>query len=281
MNKNQWQAFCNFRKEFKLQCESWSALAPDLKPLQKQAASNDTPDYEVETPVVYNLDLDKFTQDSDIRLIVTGDNPGKNEQLAANRRYLVGQAGKIAEGFFRRNKELGIDFRKNVLILNKTPVHTAKTAHLRCLVRSGDDRILKLIEQSQIWMAKKTAQLHQALFENLEPGTPKLCRVQLWLVGYAELKGNGIFLPYKNALFSSYKEHAEVWHAVRVYQHFSMNRFSIDLNSLNGSQHPGTNGENRSFQTEKLDLSEADTTPSMYEKLQTLGAKHRTEIFGN
>ena len=60
--------------------------------------------------------MDRLTPDDEIKLIVIGDNPGKDEQLTKNQRYLVGQAGKIADGFFKRNPELGIDFRKNVVI---------------------------------------------------------------------------------------------------------------------------------------------------------------------
>ena len=105
-----------------------------------------TPAYPFETTVVYNRSLDDVTKDDDIKLIVIGDNPGKDEQLAKNNRYLVGQAGKIAEGYFRRNPELGIDFRRNVIILNKTPVHSAKTAQLKTIAKQGGKKIADLIE---------------------------------------------------------------------------------------------------------------------------------------
>ena len=71
----------------------------------------------------------------------------------------MGQSGKIAEGFFRKNPELQTDFRKNVIILNKTPVHTAKTKHLNEL--SKNETAKKIILESQIWMAQKTAELHK------------------------------------------------------------------------------------------------------------------------
>lgn len=134
MTHDQFAAFSAFRDKFRAQVAAWSAdagLMEALASLQKQAADADgVPAYPLETPIVYNTALDAITEDDDIRLIVIGDNPGKSEQLATNRKYLVGQAGKIAEGFFRRNPELGIDFRKNAIILNKTPLHTAKTREL-------------------------------------------------------------------------------------------------------------------------------------------------------
>lgn len=134
MTHDQFTAFSAFRDKFRAQVAAWSAdarLMETLALLQKQAADADgVPAYPLETPIVYNTALDAITEDDDIRLIVIGDNPGKSEQLATNRKYLVGQAGKIAEGFFRRNPELGIDFRRNAIILNKTPLHTAKTREL-------------------------------------------------------------------------------------------------------------------------------------------------------
>ena len=268
MTASQWKSFSEFRSEFKTQCEIWNKkYSAALAPLQRAASFSDTPDYPLETAVVYNKALDDITQESDIRLIVIGDNPGKDEQLAKNNRYLVGQSGKIAEGFFRRNPELGTDFRKNVIILNKTPVHTAKTNHLRSVCKNGGTEIEQLVLDSQLWMAQKTAKLHQSLCN----GT---ALPELWLVGYAELKGKGIFLPYRDELKKMYEvkntsanrasaqtnsvnQIKAAWNSVFVYQHFSMNRFLIDLTSFR-AEHT------------KLNLAES---------LHQLGSQHRTEIF--
>ena len=194
MNKNQWNAFCKFRTEFKEKCTEWNKFDAILLPLQKEAAQKDTPAYPVENPVVYNTSLDEITENDEIKLIVIGDNPGKNEQLEKNKKYLVGMAGKIADGFFKRNPELQIDFRKNVIILNKTPVHTAKTSHLKYLTKNGTKEIQHLIQQSQIWMAEKTAQLHKELLAAGMDGIGNTQNpMELWLVGYAELKNNGLY----------------------------------------------------------------------------------------
>lgn len=263
MTTEQWKAFSQFRSDFKQQCETWSKLSAELYPLQLNAASKDTPPYPQETAVVYNQALDDLTQTDDIHLIVIGDNPGKEEQLAAKRRYLVGQSGRIAEGFFRRNPELNTGFRKNVIILNKTPVHTAKTSHLHYLMTNGSPEVKTLIIESQKWMAEATAKLHQALVKNGG-------KTELWLVGYAELKGEkGLFIQYRNCLKENYlsavnspetkvSELVPEWNSVYVYQHFSMNRFLVDLKNF------------RSTHTE-LSLTDA---------LVQLGHLHRDEIFG-
>lgn len=262
MTEAQFNAIKNFREEYKAKCIEWSAFCAELVPLQKSASQKDTPPYPVQTPVVYNRALDEITRGDEIRLIVIGDNPGKDEQLEKNNRYLVGQSGKIATGFFRKNPALGIQFRENAIILNKTPIHTAKTSHLKFLAKNSE-RIARLILESQIWLARKTAQLHKALSTKKKP-------CELWLVGYAELKQKGIFVPYRDALFQEYRskenctaESYETWERVFVYQHFSMNRFLIDLKEFSTAQNCAAFNES-----------------TLKKNLEALGAKHRHEIFG-
>lgn len=231
MTSLQWECFCNFKKEFKEKVDLWKSQAPELADLQKAAVEKaGAPLYPFETSVVYNKALDDVTENDDIKLIVIGDNPGKDEQLSKNNRYLVGQAGKIAEGYFRRNQELSIDFRKNVIILNKTPIHSGKTAQLKTIASAGGEKIKRLIEESQIWMAERTAQLHIELSKFAENNN---MLPEIWLVGYSELKNKGIFRKYgeclKNYYFNNSLDCSEFWENVFVFQHFSMNRFSIDL----------------------------------------------------
>nr|MCR5319560.1 hypothetical protein [Treponema sp.] len=84
---------------------------------------------------------------------------------------------------------------------------------------------------------------------------------QLWLVGYAELKKNGIFASYREELKQAYTlpdgKEDTAWKKVFVYQHFSMNRFLVDLNDFQ-KKNMGT------------DLPKA---------LEALGHLHRDEIF--
>lgn len=261
MTDNQWKIFCDFKNDLKKMVTKWQEQFPNLKNLQKQAAIiAKTPDYPFETPIVYNLALEEISKNDEIKLIVIGDNPGKDEQLAKNNKYLVGQAGKIAEGFFNRNENLGIDFRKNVIILNKTPIHSAKTSQLKTIARLGGEKISEFIKESQIWMAKRTAQLHiemnnQILQEN---------QTELWLVGYSELKEKGLFLNYRDELKKYYSvddKSKSNWQKVFVFQHFSMNRFTIDL---------------KNYIEKKIDNCKIDR-----EILHELGQIHRTEIFGD
>lgn len=261
MTDNQWKIFCDFKNDLKKMVTKWQEQFPNLKDLQKQAAIiAKTPDYPFETPIVYNLALEEISKNDEIKLIVIGDNPGKDEQLAKNNKYLVGQAGKIAEGFFNRNENLGIDFRKNVIILNKTPIHSAKTSQLKTIARLGGEKISEFIKESQIWMAKRTAQLHiemnnQILQEN---------QTELWLVGYSELKEKGLFLNYRDELKKYYSvddKSKSNWQKVFVFQHFSMNRFTIDL---------------KNYIEKKIDNCKIDR-----EILHELGQIHRTEIFGD
>lgn len=248
MTQQQWNYFCDFKDQFKSQVEEWKKAAPELTDLQRQAALQaKTPEYPFETSVVYNRALDELTTEDEIKLIVIGDNPGKDEQLAKNNKYLVGQAGKIAEGYFRKNPELGVDFRKNVIILNKTPIHSAKTLQLNTIAKQGGEKIAALIKESQLWMAQKTAQLHAAL------GT------ELWLVGYSELKPRRIFCPYRDQLKASCSP--EAWARVYVFQHFSMNRFTIDLADFV-----------KAGKKEKAPLES---------NIHELGLLHRKEIFGD
>ena len=250
MTEQQWKDFCDFKDDLRRKIDEWKSVAPELSQLQKEAARlAKTPEYPFETTVVYNRALDDVTKDDEIKLIVIGDNPGKDEQLAKNNRYLVGQAGKIAEGYFRRNQELGIDFRRNVIILNKTPVHSAKTAQLKTIAKQGGRKISDLIEESQIWMAKRTAELHAAL------GT------ELWLVGYSELKPKGIFESYRDNLKLTCPDFA--WDKVFVFQHFSMNRFTIDLGDYINQK-----------------SAEAQKNATLESNIHELGVLHRKEIFG-
>lgn len=248
MTRAQWASFSEFKTSFLKQCELWLSDAGGnegwLSSLQRTAAVTDgTPSYPIETPVVYNRAIDDVGEQDSIRLIIVGDNPGKNEQLAQNSRYLVGQAGKLGAGFFRNYPELGIDFRKDVLILNKTPLHSAKTKQLSSIVRAGGEKATELFERSQKWMARETALL-QKTFD-----------CPLWLVGYGELRAKGLFSVYAQELAAQYSNTGSQA-SVYLYQHFSMNRFSIDFKKR------------------------YDSKKTVEKNLEDIGREHRMEILG-
>ena len=288
MTEKQWEVFCKFKEEFKRKVEEWKLAAPELTDLQRKAALDaKTPEYPFETSVVYNRDLDKLTKEDEIKLIVIGDNPGKDEQLAKNNRYLVGQAGKIADGFFKKNAELGVDFRKNVIILNKTPVHSAKTVQLKKMMQLGGAKIERLILESQVWMAEKTAQFYVEFFKAAEAQNlcgQKIITPELWLVGYSELKDKGFFSSYRNKLKETIckngTENSGAWDSVYVFQHFSMNRFTIDLREQTESLNADLIGRATAGENIGMAQNSCGDIYSLLQKIHFTGKKHKEEIFG-
>jgi hypothetical protein len=257
-----WRNCARILDEFEARVAAWSASAPWLAELLEELrVSLGHDDYRVETPIVFNEALRDLDASSEPAFILVADNPGKNEQLARNRRYLVGQSGKLAEGWFRR--ELGVDFRKEVIIINKTPIHTPRTAELRKLLtlagskpgskvssRSGgpDGRraaLASLLDESQRWMAGMARRLHEAI------GVP------LWISGYGELGPRGLFRPYSEALSSAYeKARVEERESVLLFRHFSMNQFAIEMKAKRNASRP------------------------LPEELSRIGAENRRRILG-
>jgi hypothetical protein len=217
MDAKTWRLFGAARNAFRETVEQLDRQLPGLGALQQKLADTRSgPAYVVETPVVYNKALDEVGPGDDIKLILVADNPGRREQAAENRRYLVGPSGKIAERFFREEPSLDIDFRKNVLILNKTPVHTPRTVELRDLCKLGGSALTEAVAQSQLAMARILRQFCRALDS-----------VPVWITGYSEMKRRGIFEVYTGAL--QREAAAGLYDRLFFYRHFSMNQFTIDL----------------------------------------------------
>ncbi|MDR2095630.1 MAG: uracil-DNA glycosylase family protein [Treponema sp.] len=230
MDSNAWRQFCMVREGFRKLTESLDRELPYLKTMQQEMVnlrSGSGSGYSIERPVVYNHALDEVRQDDDLKLILVADNPGRREQ--ENGHYLVGPSGKIAEKFFHDNPHLGIDFRKNVIILNKTPIHTPRTVELRTLGKIDTGGIDKAHSEafenaflrSQRAMAVLLLQLHTAL-----SGTP----VPVWIIGYSEMKKNGVFETYTKTLQDIYQNEPERKEEILLFRHFSMNQFKIDFN---------------------------------------------------
>jgi len=225
MTKTNWDKFIKAREEFRNITEILSSSLPALRGIQQRFINSRSDEknaaYKVETPVVYNTALDDITIDDEIKLVLVADNPGRREQVAENRRYLVGPSGKIAHKFFRDNPALGIDYQKNVIILNKTPIHSPRTAELRrlCLLeaeKSGNS-ISAALEESQKAMARLLLKFHE-IFD---------CPV--WITGYSEMKKSGIFQSYTESIKTLYEKNTERFEQLFIYRHFSMNQFTIDL----------------------------------------------------
>jgi hypothetical protein len=225
LNRGAWNKFEKARERFRVTTEELSRSLPGLKKLQQELAetraNGKNSSYVVETPVVYNSALDDVNIDDEIKLILVADNPGRREQASENRRYLVGPSGKIAKKFFIDNPQLGIDFTKNVIILNKTPIHTPRTNELRQLCKmetdGGGRSIAAALEESQRIMASLFLEFHTAL------------NCPVWIIGYCEMRKGGIFEVYTKKLKELYADNEERFKQLYFYRHFSMNQFTIDL----------------------------------------------------
>lgn len=247
MTEEQWEYFSGFRDRFRDKCSEilQKGVKLSLEKFQKKILDfGKTPYYPVENSVVYNRNLDKVKKESRINYILVGDNPGKNEQLEVNSSYLVGLSGKIGERFFKINPVLKSDFRENIIILNKTPVHTPKTKDLRDLIKLSNGELLPLLNESQLWMAEETFLLARKLD----------CPV--WIIGYSELGKKGVFSPYGEKLTELSGKDPNV--KVFLFQHFSMNRFTIDLNAY----------------------MKKNPCLSLPEALAALGTEHRRTVLG-
>jgi hypothetical protein len=224
LNSSQWNRFVKARERFREEVDGLTRSLPKLKSIQQKLADNraggKSSSYTVETPVVYNSALDDVTADDEIKLLLVADNPGRREQAAENRRYLGGPSGKIAKKFFLDNPALGKKKKKNVIILNKTPVHTPRTVELRELCRmeaQSGGAISAALEKSQKTMASLLLEFHEVL------DTP------VWVTGYSEMKKGGIFEVYTESLKELYCNRQERIKQIYFYRHFSMNQFTIDL----------------------------------------------------
>jgi hypothetical protein len=231
MRRTAYAALDAVRKEFRALVEAWNTQNPYLLEAQERVrAKRGYDDYRVETSVVYNRALDEIEPGSEIKVILVADNPGKKEQLADNNRYLVGQSGKLAEGWFKR--ELALDFRREVLILNKTPVHTPKTAELALLSRSAGpyrDRLEALLAGSQAAMADLAWRLYSALRAG-KSASGKGPWPILWISGVGELRKGGLFEVYRDGLGRRLaKANPSTLVGVWAFNHFSMNQFAIEV----------------------------------------------------
>ncbi|MDR2541891.1 MAG: hypothetical protein LBC80_00350 [Treponema sp.] len=221
MDYTAWNNFVKARESFRNTVEDLSLSLPNLKGIQQKFANSrgENCAYTVETPVVYNTALDDITNKDKVKLILVADNPGRREQAAENRRYLVGPSGKIAGKFFRDNPSLGIDFQKNVIILNKTPVHSPRTVELRelCRMETANGQLTAALENSQRTMAELLINFHETL------------ECPVWITGYSEMRKNGIFEVYTESLKKLYADKKDLYKQLFVFRHFSMNQFTIDL----------------------------------------------------
>ncbi len=223
MTHEQYTAFDTTRKNFSSYVETLNTRSPWLRELQEELRKTlGYEDYAIETPIVYNRALDEIGLQDQPQFIIVADNPGKNEQKEHNQRYLIGQSGKLAKSWFKN--ELNMDFYKTCLIINKTPIHTPKTAEisrLRALARAHSAKrgkeLDELLYESQRFMANLAFTLHSAL------------GCVAWVSGYGELKPGKIFSAWADETTRLYTGATDpLRESFWVFRHFSMNQFAIE-----------------------------------------------------
>ena len=107
-----------------------------------------------------------------------------------------------------------------------------------------------MIHESQKKCAGLIADLHAGLLKGAED-----YETEVWLVGYSELRKNGVFQDFKETFRNSYN--AQNWEHVMVFQHFSMNCFTKDLK----------------------EFTLRNPNVPLRESLSLIGRLHREEIF--
>ncbi|MCK5809360.1 hypothetical protein KAH37_10275 [bacterium] len=168
--------------------------------------------YPLEHTIVYNTDLDKISGEMDIKLIVVADNPGKDEQLDETQAYLVGKSGVVMKNFLLKHDIVHLP-EQQIIILNKTPIHTASTLLLKKLKQHK-----KLVEESQHYMAQLLYEIHT------------LFPVPVWIVGMSEIRRKGLFEPWLNEINRLYEPKSPLREKLLCFKHFAYGNFTKDIN---------------------------------------------------
>ncbi len=199
MTENQFLDFLNTKKTFKIGIENLNKSNPDLKKLLLEIQEKN---YGIVNPLVYNKKFDEVTCNYNIKYIWITDNPGVKENQ--QNRYGVGSSGNAGKNFMESHG-LVENFDHEVLILNKSPIHTRVTAKLAKLREKEP-----LYSDAQKLMAGLCYSLHS------------IFKCQVWILGTSNL--NKIFLPFKLEFQNLYKD-SHMMEQVFLYNHFSQGQF--------------------------------------------------------
>jgi hypothetical protein len=234
--------FTNLCDSFLKQINYWVSNNPSLIQFLSELHL-----YQIHHALVYNTDLDRLNPNN-IEYILVADNPGQAEQ--AVQRYLIGTAGKMARNVLAPLIE---DFSKNVLVLNKTPIHTKSTKDIARLRAPYGT----LLEDTQKYMAQLVFDFH------------KLLKCPVYIVGFSgcrsskgdwlHQKRNGSYpvshtLPYFFEELRKVYSGSDLLENLFLFKHFSYGNFTKDINAL------------------KLNLPLGD-------QLTIIGSHYRSELF--
>ncbi len=210
------RSYIQLIRTFEEQIDRWNDQHPKLiHEISHIAAAHKTA-YPLENPIVYNRALEKI---SSPRLIVVADNPGKDEQLNKNQKYLVGKSGVTMRNYLRNNS-IVLHPDSQVVILNKTPIHTPSTALLKHIV---EHRSL-LIETEQ-FMARLLKSMH-----DIFPALP------IWIIGMSEITAHGIFAPWRKKIIEMANNSPSFSKSLLCYKHFAYGNFSKEVSTLQKRQ---------------------------------------------
>ncbi|MCP1226107.1 hypothetical protein [Sebaldella sp. S0638] len=203
MTKKQFEQFCSFRDKFKKQIESWNKEYNKVLKEKIESLSG----YEITNSFIYNEKLDEINENDNMKYIWIQDNPGYNEML--QNRYAVGASGKAGQNFMK-SEGLVENFDKEVIVLNKSPVHTKVTAVLSKLKNK------EIQDETQKYMAKAIYEVHN------------IFKCDLWILGISNLKG--IFGTFTENIEDLYKN-STLNKKMFLYYHFSQGQFKKAYNS--------------------------------------------------
>ena len=208
MTKEQFKKFCSFRDEFRKQTALWNEEYNKVLKEKIESLSG----CEITNSFIYNEKLDEINENDNIKYIWIQDNPGYNEML--QNRYAVGASGKAGQNFMK-NEGLAEDFDREVIVLNKSPIHTKVTAVLSKLKNR------EIQDETQRYMAKAIFTVYN-IFE-----------CDLWILGISNLKG--IFGTFSKDMEKLYKNSA-LNKKMFLYYHFSQGQFkkayNLEANTL-------------------------------------------------
>lgn len=202
MTKKQFDDFCKLRDNFKNQIEEWNKEYNKI--LKRKIEEVEA--YEILNSFIYNEKLDEITEKNNIKYIWVQDNPGYNEMLQG--RYAVGSSGKTGQNFLL-NMNLAEDFDKQVIVLNKSPIHTKITSNLTKLKNKD------IQNMTQEYMADLIYKFH------------KVFKCDLWILGISSL--NSIFKVFTENIQSLYTNNS-LNRKLYLYYHFSQGQFKKAYN---------------------------------------------------
>ncbi|WP_319370959.1 hypothetical protein [uncultured Ilyobacter sp.] len=152
---------------------------------------------------VYNEKLDYLEKSDSIKYVWVTDNPGFNESM--QNKYAVGISGKTGKNFMEENGFVD-EFDKEVIVLNKSFIHTKITSELAKFSNYKD-----ILEDNQKFMAELACSFQE------------IFNCDMWILGISNL----------NKIFKVFRENIEKdgkLDNIYFYYHFSQGQFKKAYN---------------------------------------------------